>query len=1623
MLPRLCRRALLGMTLGLSLAARADYPATVLADSPAGYWRLNEMPVTYADPIQVTNRGSLGSAADGTFGGYVARGVAGALPGSTDTAFQFANAESSRVTMGSASSFNFTGTTSFTLECWAKPTAALSGSQRLIANGSSGQGYAFCFQGTTQLRITAFGVADVTSDVAPVAFAPNQWYHLAVVRSNNQVYFYTNGARFGSPKTLSPNNVITTANPLTLGRTAAGGEPFTGVIDEAAVYAGVVSGAQLATHYFTGMTNSAGYETAILADAPLGYWRLNEPPKPQESTSVIANTGSLGAPGNGSVFGPLNSVVGGGAGAIVGDADTSMGYNANQGKIDVANNAALNPASFTVECWARVDAWANTHQSPVTCRNSGATGNRGYIFYAAPSTASAPRWEFWTGAGGAFGVSSAVLPDVVLGQWAHLLGTYDAATGLKLFYVNGQLVGGATGATVVTNEARPLRIGAGASETTYGSFFMNGAVDEVAVYPGILGPNRVQAHYEAALGTSPAVVAAPGVAVNPTSLTNWAPYPVTVSCVVTGSLPMQLQWYHVSADGLSTNAVAGGTNLALTINPSAASDTGNYYLAATNALGGAESAWAWVEITPPTPPAFTLDLPAASPVYVGGTAGLDARAAGTPPITYLLQSNAVTVAVSTNGSFKIPNVQPAHASVNYQVLATNLFGSTPSATCNLSVLTAPVSTYAATATNLNPAGYWRLGEDGGTTAFDYWAGMNGDYVNAIPNMPGALVDDDDGAVQEFGAGNYTRMRDAQAFNYNGTTNRFSLVAWIKADAWSATGARFFSTRLLVGNTGGYGFGVWNGNSYRFTAFGVTDVAQSLPTLNVGQWYHVAAVCSNLTVYFYLNGVYQGTGNNPIAAAGIKTSPWPLQLGGNPNFAAASDEEQFNGTIDEAAVFGRVLTATEIKALYDSRYGSLVPPTITREPASVRLYAGGTARFSVEASGSSPLSYQWMSNGVALAGATTTALVVPAVTVAQDGANYTVTVTNRAGIASSLNATVTVLTAAGYPAAVVQDNPAGLWRLGETPGSPIAYDSWGSFNGAPSGNVMFGVPGALGGGDTDTAAAFDGFSPTKVEVPYAAELNANSFTVECWARVVGGAGSYRAAVSSRNEVQGGNQGGFIIYATDANVWSFWTSVGAGWQTLNGPAVVDGEWTHLVATYDGTEKRLYVNGALAGATPATAVPNPTRPLRIGAGQNEVDPGNYFFTGDVDEVAVYGHVLSADRVAYHYGLGEYGTTTAPFIVRDPQPQSIGLGGSATFSVVAGGSPVLGYQWWLGGNPVAGATESSFTHTNAAYSDNTTIQAVVSNGIGTTNSQAVQLSVLPPPQFANLTNDLVLHLEFEDNADDSSGRANNGIAIGPPGFVNGVIGAKALSYGTDTAAFTYNYVTLGTPADLAFSTNVNFSVAYWVRFTNAPPDLPFLCTAVNSYGNVGISFAPGWLTGTWSYYIAGTTGPGVGTGYGMAVVNDGAWHSLVHTFDRTGDAITYLDGVLVDTRAFAAVGNLDNGQPWNIGQDPTGAYPETAAGELDDVGIWRRVLTIYEAESIAIVGRNYGRSFNTYGPVELLVQPLGNEVQVIWQAGTLEQNSDLNNPAGWAPVPGATAPYYKVPTGVGQKFYRVKL
>ena len=339
------------------------------------------------------------------------------------------------------------------------------------------------------------------------------------------------------------------------------------------------------------------------------------------------------------------------------------------------------------------------------------------------------------------------------------------------------------------------------------------------------------------------------------------------------------------------------------------------------------------------------------------------------------------------------------------------------------------------------------------------------------------------------------------------------------------------------------------------------------------------------------------------------------------------------------------------------------------------------------------------------------------------------------------------------------------------------------------------------------------------------------------------------------------------------------------------------------------------------------------------------------------------------------------------------------------------------------------------------------VTNSAAGTNSQVVNLAVLPQPLFANLTNDLVLHLKFDGNYLDASGRNNNGTAQGTlpgPTFVPGKIGNNAVHVDSEAdltvpgspLCTNANYVTLGNPADLQFGTDTNFTLAYWVKMPVGEiyTEFPVLCNSGGGTFSPGMYFGTDWNSGgegggaAWwisspGKHLATTT-----CLTGPYLINDGNWHHMLVSFDRAGFAVTYLDGVPVDSTSIIGGGDMDQpGNTFNIGQDTTGTYPwfgiagPKAECVIDDLGIWRRALSLTEAQSVYIVGQNYGRSFDAYGPVQITLKRTSTGLELIWQSGTLESADDLQG--AWTPVTGASAPYHALTPAAGRKFYRVKL
>ena len=86
-----------------------------------------------------------------------------------------------------------------------------------------------------------------------------------------------------------------------------------------------------------------------------------------------------------------------------------------------------------------------------------------------------------------------------------------------------------------------------------------------------------------------------------------------------------------------------------------------------------------------------------------------------------------------------------------------------------------------------------------------------------------------------------------------------------------------------------------------------------------------------------------------------------------------------------------------------------------------------------------------------------------------------------------------------------------------------------------------------------------------------------------------------------------------------------------------------------------------------------------------------------------------------------------SVPYIVSQPQSVLINYGQNASFSVAAVGSSQIAYQWSLSGTPIAGATNTSLTITNAGPADLGDYAVVVTDPFGSVTSSPAALDMFP--------------------------------------------------------------------------------------------------------------------------------------------------------------------------------------------------------------------------------------------------------------------------------------------------------
>lgn len=209
----------------------------------------------------------------------------------------------------------------------------------------------------------------------------------------------------------------------------------------------------------------------------------------------------------------------------------------------------------------------------------------------------------------------------------------------------------------------------------------------------------------------------------------------------------------------------------------------------------------------------------------------------------------------------------------------------------------------------------------------------------------------------------------------------------------------------------------------------------------------------------------------------------------------------------------------------------------------------------------------------------------------------------------------------YAGVVATDRPLAHWRFGEATGTLAANAVSGGAAGNYVGGHTLGAAGAIAG-DANTAVALDGRSGY-VSVPHEPSLNVgDAFTLEAWVQ------RGRTGVSQGLLSKGSRSYQLYFDAGDRLILRM---AGVGEITRSTVTLTDrSAFHHVAVAKSGSTVRLYIDGVdRTGPVANRTLQNTTGNLIIGAGSG-------FFTGTLDEVAVYDRALDAAAVARHHSAG---------------------------------------------------------------------------------------------------------------------------------------------------------------------------------------------------------------------------------------------------------------------------------------------------------------------------------------------------------------------------------------------------
>jgi Concanavalin A-like lectin/glucanases superfamily/Immunoglobulin domain len=378
------------------------------------------------------------------------------------------------------------------------------------------------------------------------------------------------------------------------------------------------------------------------------------------------------------------------------------------------------------------------------------------------------------------------------------------------------------------------------------------------------------------------------------------------------------------------------------------------------------------------------------------------------------------------------------------------------------------------------------------------------------------------------------------------------------------------------------------------------------------WLFICEVSSNNTYQIYVNGVLENTATDSFPLSSVENMY--LMHGG-------ALGTYCHGVLDDVRIYNRALSSNEVAQIYTLEGGGT--PVITAQPTNVIVNVGDAASFSVSATSSNQLTYQWFKDGVRLPNATNATLILPNVQPPRIG-NYAAVIH---GLGGSITSSVASLS--------ISNVNSGLWQglVAYYPFNGNANDAEGANNGTIHGGVVL-APDRFG--SNNSAYTFNGVDGY-IDIGNPVGNSPSNLTETAWVKIISretsGIVSEDVIITKRQTpFIGSGWPDLVVESAAPNAGAGEIIVDAdnyGAQYLGTSHTQTNVWFFICEVKSNNTYQIYVNGALENTV------TDSQPLSSVENMYLMHHGAWgtYCHGLLDDVRIYNRALSSNEVTQIY------------------------------------------------------------------------------------------------------------------------------------------------------------------------------------------------------------------------------------------------------------------------------------------------------------------------------------------------------------------------------------------------------